>query len=163
MGLPGSGKTFFASAFSKRIGATHINSDGVRKELNKNPTYTTRDKETVYQSMFNKVSEELTKGKTVIVDATFSRKRYREPYFEIVKEHGIPYYIIFVEANKNTIAKRLSKKRPDSDADLAVHNKIKAEYEELEMDHLVLQSDQLSLEEMITSALDFIKLKKKAS
>ena len=162
MGLPGSGKTYFAKAFSKRIGGVHINSDMIRKNRHQHPGYSKRDKAAIYQVMFNQVSQALKRGKIVVVDATFSLQKYRGPYFDFVQKNQIPVRPIVVEADEYTIAQRVQKKRPDSDADFAVYKKIKSQFEPLIREHLVLSSDKLSLERMIEQSLEFIGIKTKS-
>jgi predicted kinase len=163
MGLPGSGKTYFAKAFAKKIGGIHINSDMVRKQHNKQPAYTTADKTAIYSVMFNQVCQALKRGKIVVVDATFSLQKYRGPYFDFVQKNQISVMPIVVEADEHTIAQRLQKKRPDSDADFAVYKKIKSQFEPLIRKHLVLSSDKLSQEKMIEQSLEFIGLKTKSN
>ena len=161
MGLPGSGKTYFARAFAKSIGGKHINSDIIRKHQDKQPEYTLTDKAAVYKTMFETVCQLLKRDKIVIVDATFSLQQYRDPYFNFVNKNQIPVNLILIEANAQTIAHRLQKKRPDSDADFAVYKKIRSEFEPLNIEHLVLSSDQLSLEEMVEQGLEFTGIKKR--
>jgi len=158
MGLPGSGKTYFAKAFSKRIGGMHINSDITRKNLDKHPKYGTADKTVVYKAMFKKVCQALEKDKIVVVDATFSLQQYRRPYFDFIQKNKISLRLILIEADEHTIAHRLQKKRPDSDADFAIYKKIKSEFEPLNIAFLRLRSDQQSLEEMIEQSLSFVSI-----
>ncbi len=156
MGLPGTGKTYFAKALAKKIDGVHFNSDNVRKALYEKPAYTGSDKGLVYKTMFDKVCVALKKHYFVIVDATFSLARYRDPYLNHVANNMIPLRIFQIEADEDTIAKRIAEKRPDSDADFKVYQKIKSEFETLEMNQKVLKSDQLSLKKMLEQALEFI-------
>ena len=160
-GLPGSGKTYFAKALADSIGGLHINSDIIRKDQHKHPAYAAADKATVYQTMFKKVRLALEMGKTVVVDATFSLQQYRLPYFNFAYKNSIPLKLMVIDADEHTIAKRLQKERPDSDADYEVFKKIKSEFEPLTREHLVLSSDKLTLEEMIRKGVDFMALTKR--
>jgi len=162
MGLPGSGKTYFARAIANEISALHFNSDIIRKKLSKHPVYSSAAKNSVYQALFDRVSQALKKGHTVVVDATFSKLQYRLPYFRFTKKNKIPLQPILVQADESTIAKRLEKKRPDSDADLKVYKTIKAEFEPLGINHLVLQSDK-PVEEMVRQAVDHINRNSKSA
>ena len=156
LGLPGSGKSYFSKALAEKLNGIHINSDIIRKNLSQKPLYTTEGKERVYQVMFDTVCNALKQGNTVLVDATFSLKSYRSPYFEFVEGHGIPIRVILIKAHDSTILSRLQTPRPDSDADYAVYQKIKAEFEPLKMEHLELASDELSLDQMMVKAQEFI-------
>ncbi len=158
MGLPGSGKTYFSAAFSKQIKGVHINSDKIRKNLYQQPAYSERDKGAVYSVMFNQACQALKRGEIVVVDATFSLQKYRQPYLDFVQKHKIPVKYLLVGADEHTIALRLKKKRIHSDADIMVYKKIKSEFEPLNSQHLALSSDKLSLEEMIAQSLEFISI-----
>ncbi len=160
MGLPGSGKTFFATALTKEMQALHMNTDGIRKEVFPKPMYSPKEKVVVYETLFDRVCSGLLQGKNVIIDATFSKELYRKPYSDFAKDNNIPCHIILIEASKSTIAERLKKERQDSDADFKVYKEIAEEFEEIDTKHLQLQSDVLSLSEMINTALDFIHFRK---
>lgn len=157
MGLPGSGKTYFAKALAQEMAALHFNSDRIRKELDSRPGYSSKEKGHIYQVMYDRVCEGLLQGMSVIVDATFSKAVYRTPYLNWTVEHKIPTCMIMLEASERVIRTRVSKKRPDSDADFEVYRSIKDQYEPLTEDHLLLQSDEDSLQLMIRKALDYMK------
>jgi predicted kinase len=161
MGLPGSGKTYFAKAFAHKIRGLHINNDMVRKELDQHPKYSGEDKNRVYTTVFEKACQALGEGEVVVVDATFSKLQYRKPYYDYAQKNKIPMHVILIQADEHTIAKRLLNQRPDSDADFAVYEIIKAEFEPLKLGHLTLASDKYSLKEMINKSLDYIVLEQK--
>ncbi|MBK6881344.1 MAG: ATP-binding protein [Flavobacteriales bacterium] len=125
MGLPGSGKTYFAKALAAHIGATHYNSDRIRKEATQAVRYTDADKARVYEDLFARVTEALAQGGTVIVDATFSKAAYRQTYVQWTAAHKVPVHLLYMEAAEAVIAERVGKKRPDSDADFAVYQRSK--------------------------------------
>lgn len=156
MGLPGSGKTYFAKALAAHTGATHYNSDRIRKEATQAVRYTEADKARVYEDLFARVTEALAQGGTVIVDATFSKAAYRDPYLHWAQEHHIPVHLIVMEASEPIIAERVGRKRPDSDADFAVYLTIKAEQEPITQDHLVLNTDAGTTEQYLAAALEHI-------
>jgi len=156
MGLPGSGKTYFAKALSEQIGAIHYNSDRIRKELNARPGYSSGEKDLIYKTLFNRVTDRLILGEEIIVDATFSISAYRSPYLVWAEKRGIPVYLIRLEASEQITKERVSRKRPDSDADFAVYKAIKENYEPLKEEHLHLHSDEDWLEDMVQKALDYM-------
>lgn len=157
MGLPGSGKTWFARALAAALGAVHFNSDRIRKEATQEVRYTEADKARIYRNMFTRVTEALEHGGTVIVDATFSKATYRQPYLQWAAEHKVPVHILYMEASEDVIAERVGKKRPDSDADFAVYHKIKADQEPIAEHHKVLRTDMGSTEERIAQALAYLE------
>jgi len=156
MGLPGSGKTYFAKALAAHMGAAHFNSDRIRKEAAQEVRYTAADKARIYQDMFARVTEALAQGGTVIVDATFSKAAYRAPYLQWAAANDVPVFILYMEAAEAIIAERVGKQRPDSDADFAVYQQIKAEYEPITEAHTVLRSDDGSTALRIEKVLEYI-------
>ncbi|NND93560.1 MAG: AAA family ATPase [Flavobacteriales bacterium] len=157
MGLPGTGKTYFARALAQHIGASHFNSDVTRKVLSREPGYSSREKGDVYDKLYRDVKSELAAGRTVVLDATFSLSKYREPYMDLATRLGYGLHIILIEADEALIKERVSVKRPDSDADFEVYKKIKSEYEKIEQDHTMIESGKDNLKEMIASAMDYIQ------
>ena len=53
-GLPGSGKSYFASRFAKVINAGYINSDMIRKEIFEKREYSDQEKKAVYDKCLNR-------------------------------------------------------------------------------------------------------------
>jgi predicted kinase len=157
MGLPGCGKTYFAKAFAKRIGGVHFNSDIIRKQRQQHTAYSSKNKSQVYQTMFQTVCLALEEKKVVIVDATFSLKKYRDPYLNYVEAHQIPLKVILVTADETTVFQRLQHPRPDSDADFEVHQKIAAEFETVDTDCLQLHSDQYPLDVLISQGIAYLE------
>jgi hypothetical protein len=62
-----------------------------------------------------------------------------------------------IKSDERTINQRLKKKRRYSDADFSVYKKIKSEFEPINLEHLILATDKLSLDEMIATSLEFIQ------
>lgn len=124
-GLPGSGKTYFASRLAALIQAQYISSDRVRRQLYNQRTYTDSEKGTVYNAMHLQLQAALQQQKNVVLDGTFYKSKFR---YEFVKaaSHITPVFFVEVIADESLIKKRLEKKREDSEADFEVYNKINA-------------------------------------
>jgi predicted kinase len=153
-GLPGSGKSYFASRLAAKMNAGYINSDQVRAEVVHTKTYTEKEKLSVYAEMQARMKEALRQGKNVVLDATFYKNDIRQQFIKAAK----PYDIFFMEviADEAVSRKRLEKKRPDSDADIEVYKKIKQQWEPLNNFHLILQSTSENIEEMISKATEYL-------
>jgi predicted kinase len=157
MGLPGSGKSYFASKLAGRLGGEYISSDEVRMKRLSERTYSEEEKEMVYRVMGRMMSEALSLKKPVVLDATFYRDSLRN-YFE-EKAAGFGEKIIFIEvtAPEHLIEERLQKPRTMSEADHPVYLKLKATYEPLKREHLTLVSSNHNISEMLSEALAYLR------
>lgn len=155
-GLPGSGKSYFARRLSGLIKGAYINSDKVRQEMLQQKTYTEEEKLLVYNQMM-KVTNSIAKQNTIVVlDATFYKDDIRSNFiYEAEKANRIVF--IEVVADENIIRERLKTPRPESDADFEVYKKIKAQWEPMKQPHLVLESTNDNIEEMLGKASDYLK------
>lgn len=73
-GLPGSGKSYFASRVAHMLNATYISSDKVRKELFAVSSYSPEEKTLVYDEMLRRTIQVAEHNKDVVSDATFTRR-----------------------------------------------------------------------------------------
>ena len=156
VGLPGSGKTTFARALSTAISAKHLNSDIVRSNAGRRGHYDTAYQAATYNEMLNRTEDYLKNNQQVVIDATFYKNIFRQPYQLLAEKYDAEINWIEVKADEETIKKRVSKKREYSEADFEVYKKIKEDYEPITTPHLVLWSDQLDLEDMVQMARDFL-------
>ena len=148
-GLPGSGKTTLARAYATTTGAAHYNSDALRRELGLMGRYQPGDKEKVYYVLLQRVRQALQQGLDVVVDSTFYRDALREPFRAAARESAVPLRWVEVKADERTIRERLSAPRPDSEADFAVYERIRDQYEPLEEEHLTVWSDLAPLPQLV--------------
>jgi len=153
-GLPGSGKSYLAQRLSKMLHAEYINSDGVRKELFRFPTYSQQEKKQVYHEMLKKISDSEYR-KDVVVDATFSDEVMREEFTSKVKDIATVYFIE-ITADEELIKLRLATPRSDSDADFEVYKRLRKNWLPFEEHHLVLRSTNNNIEEMLDATCDYI-------
>jgi predicted kinase len=155
-GLPGSGKTTFARALAERRGAFHFNSDIIRDQMGLLGQYDARSKKQVYDGLENSVRQALLEKKNVVIDATFYKESLRQPFLQIAGESGAPYYWIELKADPEVIRRRVNKKRPYTEADFEVYQKVKAAFEPLDEPHLTLHSDHSDLEQMLETAEKYL-------
>jgi len=140
-GLPGTGKTTVAKAFARRSGAVHLNSDTLRLELGLMGHYSPEDKEKVYATLLERARTALLEGKQVVVDSTFFSEKVRAPFQALAEACGVPLRWIEVKAAEQTLRQRLSRPRPDSEADFSVYEKIRDQFEPLPDNRLILNTD----------------------
>ncbi|MGI9545288.1 MAG: AAA family ATPase [Cyclobacteriaceae bacterium] len=156
-GLPGSGKSYFASRLAKKLNAWYVNSDGLRKELLPERTYSSGEKLSVYQAMLEMMTVGIGENQTMVLDATFYKKNIRNIFIEQVGSQNETLIFIEVQAKEKLIKERLNRSRADSEADFLVYQKIKKEFEPLAASHLVLESGSDNIDAMLTQALDYLK------
>ena len=156
MGLPGSGKSFFAKRFAEELGAEYISSDALRIEMGLRGKYLPEGKTVIYLKMAEKAKDLIKINKDVVLDATFFQKKYRELTYSIAEANRVPLYLILVQADESIIQQRLSVPRKDSEADHSVYLKIKDQFEPIEKSFLLLESNNDNLEEILQKARKYI-------
>lgn len=155
-GLPGSGKSFFASQLAASMDAEYINSDGVRKQLGAMGRYTLDDKLFVYKEMLRQARGFLELGKDVVVDATFYLDSMRDMFTAMAKAMKSDICFIHIYADETIVKERLCKPRPDSEADFAVYRAIREEFERIGFPHLELESMNGNITSMMDQARSYI-------
>ena len=156
-GLPGSGKSYFAGRLSQELGAEYISSDLTRKMMDSMGQYAFEDKLNVYDEMARKAGDALRGGKSVVVDATFYRNEMRELFLTLAKllHQKVVYFEIV--ADEDLIRQRLSQPRLNSEADLSVYSLVKSQYEALTLEHLVIESRNDNIDQMLKEGLDYVR------
>lgn len=154
-GLPGSGKSFFAERLARDLNAAYLSSDRLRKSLIETPKHTPDEKQLVYNTLFEMVKDLAKNGDTVIVDATFHKAQRRAQMAALSAVAKVVF--IEVRADEAIIKERTSRDRSYSDADFEVYRKIKAEMDEFVQPHLVLQSTNENISEMLKKAHQHLK------
>ncbi len=157
-GLPGSGKSYFASHLANMINADYINSDRIRREMFHNRTYSIKERLSVYNKMQVQMKEAVRQHKNVVLDATFYNNDIRKNFLDESKDIDD---VIFIEvrAEESLIKERLKRSRLDSEATLEVYKKIKNEWEPLHEDHLILQSTDDNITELLERTAEYLHLK----
>ena len=157
MGLPGTGKTYFAKRLADKIKAVHLGSDQLRMKLISERTYSTSEKTKIYEQLLTKTLETLSSGQSVVADATFYLKSFRKKFISEVSRLGIYPRIILIQASEQTVRDRIRLKRQDSEADFLVYKQVRDLFEPVSENKLVLDTDSNSIEECIDKALKYLK------
>jgi predicted kinase len=158
-GLPASGKSYFATRVAQMLSATYISSDRIRKELFASPSYSSQEKILVYNEMLRRAIQATEHGKDVVLDGTFYTNNLREKFIrQGLKTTHV--FLIEIFADEDMIKERLAMPREHSDADFKVYQSIKKTWEPVNSNqHLVLQSTNNNITEMLEQTADYLFLK----
>ena len=156
-GLPGSGKSFFASQLARMLKAEYLNSDKMRRMMFDTRTYSIKEKLAVYKEMLKQMKEAERKHINLVMDATFYKNDIRKIFLDGAKNRE---GIIFIEvrAEESLTRERLKKPRKDSEADFEVYKKIKKQWQPLNEKHLILQSTDDNISEMLKKTAGYLHL-----
>ncbi len=154
IGLPGSGKSYFAERLAEKIGAEYVNSDRLRKSIFPKRTYSEDEKIKVYKVMLDKMEGAIAQNNGLVLDATFHKASTREPF--ISKSKGNLRFIE-IQVDEEIVRERLKKSRPFSEADFEVYRLLRKEWEPLLESHLTLQSTNDNIEIMLQKAMKYLK------
>lgn len=154
-GLSGTGKSTLADALASKTGFVRLSSDAIRKELAgvphdehrfeefKKGIYSDDFTEKTYGELVQRASEYLRQGRSVIVDATFSKRKFLEDAKAAALEAGLKedcFHVVECAADDETVRKRLAKRcdetvdgRAVSDAVWDIYIKQKEVYEDAEL------------------------------
>lgn len=143
-GMIATGKSTLASLLGKELSAVVISSDKVRKELTgkklrqrdfkvyKKGIYKTGITKMTYSEILNRGIIELNKSNRVILDATYSKKEYRNMVIKKAKKLNSKLLFIETTATIKTIKTRLLEREKSdsiSDARLEIFDDFKKNYE----------------------------------
>ena len=118
-GLVGTGKSVIANGLAKRLGAVVISSDIVRKTMAGIPLtehsfnefnsglYSKEFSKKTYDELFTRARDYLSKGVSVILDATFILAEGRRTAAQIARDAGADFFILECVLDAATVKKRL--------------------------------------------------------
>ncbi len=121
-GLSGTGKTGLSRELAKRWKMAHISSDITRKGLAgiragdhqydayQEGIYSPEFTLLTYEAMYGQAREELAKGKSVVLDASFKMKSERTRAVGIAGELGVDFLVIECTALESEIQRRLNQR-----------------------------------------------------
>lgn len=169
-GLPGSGKSYFATRLADQLGADYLSSDRLRREASaavsesrRDPTdetsaalYSNTGKTRVYDLMLERLRAAPLDLRPVVLDATFSMAPVRENFYSAARELHARLCIIRITADEELTRQRVSEPRPESDADYAVYLKLRNQYEPIREPHLVLESTNDNIQTLLRRAVHYL-------
>jgi predicted kinase len=139
MGLPASGKSTLAEAWAQKHHYSYFNSDIVRKQLagifkraSKKTQwgegiYTPQMTRRTYDALLIYAQQELSAGKTVVLDASYKAREERHRLIRLADEVKITPHFILCYCSEKTTRERLRQRAEDnesmSDADWEIFKK----------------------------------------
>ncbi|MDV2989261.1 MAG: ATP-binding protein [Dehalogenimonas sp.] len=162
VGLPGSGKSYFVDRLIRKIPATVLQSDFIRKTLLKKPTYTQREHTRVFRAIHTAARELLDSNNNVLIDATNLNRKYRRPLYQMAAETRARIIIIYLDTPREIARERIMDRRAQgeciSDADWEVYQMLEEDFEPpVEPDYTV--TPVTDLPELITKIAGDIAIK----
>jgi len=133
-GIIGSGKSTLAGKLGEELSASVVASDYVRKEITATGTnerkdegyekgiYTEEITEKTYAELISRSMKEIERKHVVILDASFSKRRWRKMLMNKAAETGLRVFFLRTIASKEALRERLieREKRGDSVSDATV-------------------------------------------
>jgi len=159
LGLPGSGKSYFASRLAEVIQADYINSDQIRKGMFSKRIYSEQEKGAVYDAMLEKMKALVKLNKDLVIDATFQREDSRQLFIRQLRGK-VEFFFIEITANPDLIRRRLKKERPFSEADFEVYELTRQQWQPVREPHLSLESTDENIDYMLETAVNYLRPKK---
>lgn len=126
-GLIGTGKSTLAQAISEKLNIAILSSDIIRKELAGIATaehkyeefekgiYSREFTNKTYAEMLERAHDVLSKGSSVILDASFQKKSDRKAVLNIANEIGIKVFVVETICKDEDIKKRLNTRIKDKE------------------------------------------------
>lgn len=174
-GLIGTGKSTMARALGNLFHWPVLSSDVIRKELANLPPqtrclenfqqgiYTPDFSQRTYQTLYAQAEQILRAGNSVIIDASFNKKKYRAMGMELASKIGANIFFLECTCPAEEIKKRLARRASDiqepSDGRWEIFADLKRDFEEVvelpSSSHLVLDT-RASLEEILGSIFHYL-------
>ncbi len=120
IGVTGSGKSYFAARLAQQIGAVIFSSDAIRKQIANVPLdehhfdlfdtglYSSENTEKTYNELITRAEKALLKKQSVILDASFVKRKFRQEVFQLAKMIRADILFIECRAPNDEIIHRLN-------------------------------------------------------
>ena len=144
VGLPGSGKSYFAAELVEHIPMVILESDFLRKTLIRQPVYSNWESVRVFRAIHALAKELLGAKYNVILDATNLNKGHRRPLYTIAAETGAKAIVVLLntprEIAEARLSDRLARRDGFSDANWTVYQQLEAGFEPIKEPHFEVMS-----------------------
>jgi predicted kinase len=147
-GLPGTGKTHFASKLTELVSLVVLESDRLRKLLVPNPKYTPSEHSRVFNACHMLIEDYLGQGRRVLFDATNLSEAFRQPLYRICDRQSVPLILVKFTAPRDVVRRRLEARRQGlqptthSDADWLIYCRLSPYEEPVRRLHFTVESSR---------------------
>jgi predicted kinase len=143
-GLPGTGKTHFSKELSKILPFVTLESDVLRRVLNKNPDHSKPESKRLFSAIHSLCERLLSEGSSVIADATNLTEKHRQHFYDISDRTGVKLVIAQITAAPQIVKGRLEKREKEfinnSDADWQVYKRMEKSVDKIRRKHYSLDT-----------------------
>ncbi len=146
VGLPGTGKSYFAAQLAALFPLAVVESDVMRKALFPRPSYTSKESARVFAAIHALLRELLARGVPALLDATNLVEANRRVLERIAEEADAGLVLVRLTAPESVARKRLEARsasgnaRTNSDADWSVYKRLLREDQPIQRNHVVVDS-----------------------
>ncbi|MCK5236793.1 MAG: AAA family ATPase [Deltaproteobacteria bacterium] len=148
-GLPGTGKSVIADSVAEYTGAALLRTDAIRRDIalsgdDKGTCYSKEAKERVYKELFVQAEGYLLEGRSVILDATFSRAKHVEEAQRLSERMNCELMVVECEASEKVVTERIRERQTGeslSEADVDVYMKLKRSFEKSGVSACVISTE----------------------
>ena len=161
-GLPGTGKSHFASKLSEEVPFLIMETDRLRKVIVPHPKYTTQEHRRVFNSCYQLIVYYLVNGYSVLFDATNLNEDFRSHIYDISETTAAPLAIVHVTAPKNTVRRRLKERKANrysntySDAGWLIYTRMAPVEEPVQREHYAVDSSQ-NIQPILNQVIDWAR------
>jgi predicted kinase len=113
VGIPGSGKSYFAEHFADTFKAPIVSSHRFRKELFNNPTFSKDENEIISRVADYMLDEVLKTGRTIVYEGQTDFRADRANIAKKSKDAGYEPLFVWVQTEPSTAKNRATKPNPD--------------------------------------------------
>ena len=130
VGLPGSGKSFFASQFANTFGAALVSQDKIRWTLFAHHTYSDNENAMVEQVADLMITELLRTKKTFVLDGGYNTAAARRALATRAHHNGYRVLTIVVQTDEPTSKRRATKRSDKKPGDQYKQSLTEAQFEQ---------------------------------
>jgi len=117
VGLPGSGKSTFSRRLAAELGAVVLESDALRRLLFCTPSHSAEESRRLFAAIHEAARILLSRGISVIIDATSLKDSDRRPVYALAAETGSFLQVLHFSAPEEVIRRRLQRREAGGSGD----------------------------------------------